>query len=202
MKTLAEYLVESRQTYDYRIKFAGDVDADFLAKFKKQLEQFDVIKMSQPKTTPVKKELLDFPKFPNESETFIDVSFNYPAISSQITQMVQLLGIDPNRVVMQDRKYAEKMDQERDRQDKESKNLLTDTDYPAPNAEQKEQSAEYGADPYDRAIVKNAYRSDFTVAGGKTPAAVTTNDLPMGNNSPMTKMTRKPKPATGAHPRG
>ena len=199
MKTLAEYLVESRQTYDYRIKFAGDVDADFLAKFKKQLEQFDVIKMSQPKTTPVKKELLDFPKFPNESETFIDVSFNYPAIPPQIVQMVQLLGFDPNRVVMQDRKYAEKLDQERDTQEKESKNLLTDTNYPAPNREQQEQSADYGADPYGHAVLKNAYRSDFTVAGGKTPKAKTTNDYPMGDTSPVgTKQNKIPTPKSFA----
>ena len=40
------------------------------------------------------------------------------------------------------------------------------------------------------------------VAGGKTPPAKTTNDLPMGNNSPMTKVKRPPRPATGANPRG
>jgi hypothetical protein len=51
-------------------------------------------------------------------------------------------------------------------------------------------------------VLKNTYRSDFTVAGGKTPAAQTTNDLPMGNKSPMTKVSRPPKPATGANPRG
>jgi hypothetical protein len=50
--------------------------------------------------------------------------------------------------------------------------------------------------------LKNAYRSNFTVAGGKTPAAKTTNDIPMGNNSPMSKINRPAKPATGANPRG
>jgi hypothetical protein len=51
-------------------------------------------------------------------------------------------------------------------------------------------------------VLKNAYRSDFTIAGGKTPPAKTTNEIAQGTQSPMTKITRPPKPATGANPRG
>jgi hypothetical protein len=40
------------------------------------------------------------------------------------------------------------------------------------------------------------------VAGGKTPPAETTNDLPMGTTSPMTRVKRPPRPATGANPKG
>jgi len=91
---------------------------------------------------------------------------------------------------------------EKEKVEAENKNLLTDTDFPAPDAKQKALYKDYSA-PYDEhAVLKNAYKSDFTVAGGKTPPAQTTNDLPMGNDSPMTKMHRKPKPATGANPRG
>ena len=94
------------------------------------------------------------------------------------------------------------MSVEKSRIDTENKDLLTDTDYPADTAEQKALKADYSA-PYDEhAVLKNAYRSDFTVAGGPTPPAKTTNDLPMGNKSPMSKITRPAKPATGAQPRG
>ena len=51
-------------------------------------------------------------------------------------------------------------------------------------------------------LLKNAYRSNFSVAGGKTPPAKTSNDLPMGTKSPMSNVKRPPKPATGAQPRG
>jgi hypothetical protein len=98
--------------------------------------------------------------------------------------------------------HEEGMDRERERVEDENKNLLTDTDFPAPNAEQKALSKDYSADPYQHAVLKNAYRSDFTVAGGNTPPAKTTNDLPMGTTSPMTKVKRPPRPATGANPRG
>jgi hypothetical protein len=51
-------------------------------------------------------------------------------------------------------------------------------------------------------VLKNSYRSDFTVAGGKTAPAKTTNDIPQGTKSPMTKINRPARPATGANPRG
>jgi hypothetical protein len=90
---------------------------------------------------------------------------------------------------------------EREQVAAQNKDLL-DTDYPVDTAEQTALSADYSA-PYDQhAVLKNAYRSDFTVAGAKTPKAATTNDLPMGNDSPMTKVKRPPRPATGANPRG
>jgi len=195
MKTFAEYLTESKHTYDYRIKIAGDVPADFMNGFKEKLKQFDVVSMTAPKKTPVQKQLVDFPQYNNESMTFMDVTFNYPATPPQVTQIAQLLGLDPNRIIMQDSKYADSIDQERVTQDEENKNLLTDTDYPAPNKEQKALSKDYATGPYDHAVVKNAYKSDFTIAGGKTPPAVTSNDFPMGDKSPVgSNQNRLPQP--------
>jgi hypothetical protein len=80
--------------------------------------------------------------------------------------------------------------------------LLADTDFPAPDAKQKELSQDYSADPYKHAVLQNAYRSEFTVAGGRTPPAKTTNDLPQGKKSPFANINRPPKPATGASPKG
>ena len=98
--------------------------------------------------------------------------------------------------------HEESMDVERAKIEAENKNLLTDTDFPAPDAEQKALSNDYSAPYNQHAVLKNAYKSDFTVAGGKTPPAVTTNDSPMGTTSPMTKIKRPQRPATGAQPRG
>ena len=203
MKTFAEYLTESKHTYDYRIKIAGDLPPGFMSGFKEKLKQFDVVSMSDGKKTPVQKSLPDFPKFPNESMTFVDVTFNYPATPPQITQIAQLLGLDPNRIVMLDKKYADGVDQEVVKQDSENKNLLTDTDYPAPDKQQRDLKKDYSAQPQDhQVVVKNAYKSDFTVAGGKTPLAKTTNELAQGEKSPFSNIKRQPKPATGAQPRG
>ena len=201
MKNFQQYLAESERTYNYRIKIVGDVAPDFVKQLEEKLAQFDVVKISRPKTTPVQLQPADFPKHSNDSVTSMDVEFRYPAIEPQIKQLAQILFMDPNRIIMLTTPHEEGMDSERERVSTQNKDLL-DTDYPAPDAEQTALSADYSA-PYDEhAVLKNTYRSDFTVAGGKTPPARTTNDLPMGNTSPMTKIKRPPRPATGANPKG
>ena len=202
MKNFQQYLTESERTYNYRIKIVGDVAPDFIKQLEEKLKQFEIVKISRPKTTPVQMKPADFPKHSNDSVTSMDVEFRYPAIEPQIKQIAQLLFLDPNRIIMLTTPHEEGMDSERERVETENKNLLTDTDYPAPNAEQTALSDDYSAPYNQHAVLKNAYRSDFTVAGGKTPPAKTTNDLPMGTSSPMTKIKRPPRPATGAQPRG
>lgn len=202
MKTFANYLAESQRTYDYRIKICGKVDADAVRQLKQKLDQFDPVNMTDLKTTPVQIVPTDFPNFKNESVSMFDVSFRYPAIEPQIKQLAQLLGIDPNRVVMSNRNYNDGMVQEYEKIADENKDLLKDTDYPAPDREQKALSKDYATGPYDHEVLKNAYRSDFTVAGGRTAPAKTTNELPQGVKSPISNIKRPPKPATGAQPRG
>ena len=202
MKPFAQYLAESERTYDYRIKMCGDVTTEFVRELKSKLDQFDPVKMSDVKSTPIQKIPTDFPNFKNDKVNMIDVSFRYPAIEPQIKQLAQLLGFDPNRIVMQTTPHVDGLVAEYEKIADENQDLLKDTDYPAPDAEQRALSKDYATGPYDHGVLKNAYRSDFTVAGGKTPPAKTTNELPQGVKSPMTNIKRQPRPATGAHPRG
>ena len=97
--------------------------------------------------------------------------------------------------------YEESLDIESEKIADQNRDLL-DSPYPAPDAQQKALSKDYATGPYDHAVLKNAYKSNFTIAGDKTPPAKTTNELPMGNKSPMTNIKRQPRPATGANPRG
>ena len=59
MKSFSQYLVETRQTFDYRIKILGDADAELINKLEEKLQQFDVVKMTEPKKTPIQKTLSD-----------------------------------------------------------------------------------------------------------------------------------------------
>jgi hypothetical protein len=202
MKNFQEYLAESQRTYNYRVKIVGDVEPAFVKALEEKLKQFDPVKVSAVKKTPIQLKPADFPAAANESVSSMDCEFRYPAIEPQIQQIAQLLGLDPNRIRLLTTAYEDSLDVEREKVEEENKDLLTDTNYPAPDAEQKALSKDYSADPYKHAVLKNAYRSEFTVAGGKTPPAETTNDLPMGTSSPMTKVKRPPRPATGANPKG
>jgi hypothetical protein len=200
MKSLAKYLAESERTYHYRIRVVGDVPADFFKSFREKLAQFDLIKMSDVKTAPVRKVVPGFPAFPNQSLSLADIEVRYPAVEPQIKQLAQLMGMDPNRITMNTISYDDSLEQEQDQISKQNKDLLKNTDYPAADKKQQQLKQDHAAPAHDHEVLKNAYRSEFTVAGGRTPAAKTTNDLPQGTKSPMTTIKRPPKPATGAQP--
>lgn len=202
MKKFHQYLAESERTYDYRIKILGDVPPTFIKDLEQKLEQFDIVKMSGKKTTPVQRLLKDFPNEENDMVTSVDVSFRYPAIEPQIQQLAQLMGFSPNRIRLLTQSYVDSTDKEIADITAQNKDLIADTDYPAPDAEQQALKKDYSGDPYKHAVLQNAYRSDFTVAGGKTPPAKTTNDIKQDTKSPMSDIKRTPKPATFATPRG
>lgn len=202
MKNFAQYLVESDKQYDYRIKIVGDIDNDVIKALKDKLQKFEPVSMSDVKKTPVQSKPTDFPSHSNERVNIMDVSFRYPATMPQIVQMAELLGVDADRVSMNTSKYDDSIDQELMGIADQNKDLLN-SDYPEPNKEQKDLQKDYAAPAADKEVVKNsAADSRFTVAGGNTPAAETTNELPMGTNSPMTDIKRPSKPATGNHPKG
>jgi hypothetical protein len=199
MKTFAEYLVESKQNYDYRVKIAGDLPDEFLKNIEERMKQFEIVKKSAVKTTPVQKKLPDFPAVENDKMTFFDVTFAYPATDAQIKQFAQLLGVSPDRVMLQTVDHAESIDKERKKQEEESKDLLTNTDYPTPDADQKALSKDHQAVGEEhQVVVKNAYKSKFEVAGGKTPPAKTTSDYPMGTKSAIPGTNKRPTPSSFA----
>ena len=202
MKPFAKYLAESERTYDYRIKILGRANDDLVRQLKQKLDQFDPVSIGDVKSTPIQKVPTDFPNDQNQAVSMFDVKFKYPAIDAQIKQLWQLLGENPNHIVMGTTPHAEGLAQEYEKIDSENKDLLKDTDFPKPDAEQRALSKDYATGPYDHAVLKNAYRTDFTIAGAKTPPAKTTNDVPTGNKSPMTNIKRSPKPATSRNPRG
>lgn len=202
MKPLAKYLAESQRTYQYRIKIAGEAPEGFLKELRTRLDQFDVVKMGDARVTPVRKHIPDFPAFPNERMSIVDVEFKYPAVEPQIKQLAQMLGMDPNRVLLTSPEHEDGLSTEDQKITDLNQNLLSDTDLPPVDAKQRALKKDYAADAHDHVVLKNAYRSNFTVAGGRTPAAKTTNDLPLGTKSPMTNVKRPPRPATGANPRG
>ena len=197
MKTLQHYLAESAQTHDYRIKIVGDVPSDFTKQFREQLKKFDPVSVGEIKRTPVLSQPQDFPDFNNQAVNMMDVCFRYPATPPQIAQMARLLGLDENRICITQRDYANGMDKEL-LGISEQKDLLSDTDYPVDNKEQRDLKKDYAAVGVDKQVVQNsAEKSNWTIAGGRTPPAMTTSDLPQGVKSPMTTIKRPPKPATG-----
>jgi hypothetical protein len=88
MKSYKEYLTESKETYDFKIKIAGDCPKDCSMLIKRALSKFQVENCSSGKSTPIQETQSDFPEQKNIGVTVFDVSTNYPATSAEVSALV------------------------------------------------------------------------------------------------------------------
>ena len=65
MKTLKEYLTESKKVYSFKIKVAGELPESFQENLKTSLERCKVAKLEKISTTPIQSLPLDFPTMSN-----------------------------------------------------------------------------------------------------------------------------------------
>ena len=84
MKSFKDYLIESHQTYDFKVKIAGECPEDCSAKIKEALAQFDVAECSAGNRTPIQESHFDFPDLKNAEVTVFEVSLNYPTTSPAV----------------------------------------------------------------------------------------------------------------------
>lgn len=197
MKSLRSYLTESVRTYRYTIKIAGDLDKNFVEMFKYNLNKFDPVSVSDPKSTPIVKSPSGFPDLANEAVHIIKAEFKYPATEPMIQQIAQLLGKNINTVRVLSTDYDDSINAENDKyanQMNDDKALL-DTPELADNG--KEASKEYANQYLDKVLPKKP-SIDIPYAGKKTATVKNTSKEGIQTQSPMSKMTRPPKPSTGA----
>ena len=181
MKTFTQYLTESQQTYSYRVKIAGGCDKDKLKELEDRLAKFDLIKMSNPTVTPVTQDPLDFPGIKNMEVCIFEIELDYPAGQQELFQMIEnTLNIPKGNVKIVTKHFADSWDNNEGTIPNEDPSML-ENDYPADTKEQKEASKIY-ADP---SLSVPDTSIEYEIAGGETPEAQTTNDLPQGKLSPM-----------------
>ena len=194
MKKFAQYLAESERTYDYRIKLCGNPTTEFVRELKSKLDQFDPVKMSDIKTTPIQIIPTDFPNFKNEAVTMFDVSFRYPAIEPQIQQIAQLLGKNINMVRVLTQDFDDSINADNDKYANQPSPVLLE-----PNLEDagKEASQDY-ANQYLDKIVPKKPSIDYKFDAKPTPTAPNKSKEGIQTKSPMSNIKRPDRPATGA----
>jgi len=182
-KTYYQYLLESEQTYKYRVKVAGGCDNECLKELETKLAKFDLINMSSPKTTPVMEDPLDFPGVKNMEVCMFEVEIAYPAGQDALYDMIESCTRRPkSQIKIVSDHFAQSYEKNEGADPEEAPILEKDYD---------EQSKEAGEAYADPAKVVPETPTRFKIAGGDTPKAQTTNDLPMGDKSAMGSV--KPK---------
>lgn len=196
MRSLRQYLTESVRTYKYTIKILGDVDSKFMDMFKHNLSKFDPVKIEEPKTTPIRKSINGFPDAENDSLTIIRVELKYPATEPMIQQCAQACGCNIDRVRMQTTDFADSVEHTAEQYQNQVDNspLLLKQEL---EDNGKEASKEYANQYLDKVIPKKP-SIDIQFDAPKTPKAKNTSKEGINTVSPMTKVKRPAKPATGA----
>jgi len=205
MKSLKHYITESVKTYNYTIKIAGDLDKNFLDMFKFNLKKFDPIRISEPVTTPIQKDPFGFPELVNQSITIIKADFRYPATEPMIQQIAQLLGYNVNMVRVITTDFNDSINSEADGYANEMQHspVLTHEEMeeqPGAKEANKAYSQSYLPSIQDQA---KGSQIDIPYAGERTkdsfdPFKPYLDDAKLGVKSPMSTITRPPKPQTGA----
>lgn len=94
MKSFKQYLLESKQVYEFKVKIAGEPADEQIDKFKGALTRYVISHFAKSTRTPIQETQIDFPEHKNISVTTYDVILNYPATSFQIRQLAaETLGL-------------------------------------------------------------------------------------------------------------
>jgi len=105
MKRFEQYLTESQRNYRYTIKIAGEVDQKKLQAFRRGLDKFDPVSITDVKNTPIQASPAGFDHLKNESIGVFKVDFKYPATEPQVLEIARLNGLDTNRIRVIDTEY-------------------------------------------------------------------------------------------------
>ncbi len=88
MKKLQDYLMESKKTWNFKIKIACDLPENFDKRFKTMLEKYSVADMKMSKT-PIQKLPLDFNGLTNREVHIYEVTFNYPTTPPELETQIR-----------------------------------------------------------------------------------------------------------------
>jgi len=101
MKSFKDYLTESKKPYEFKVKIAGEIPADFATNLKVALSKFRVESISKAKRTPIQESPIDFPNVKFTEVTVFDLAINYPSNSVIVHEaIVNLLGCESTHVVV------------------------------------------------------------------------------------------------------
>jgi len=93
MKSFKEYLIESKKTYSFKVKVAGELPDKFQETLKARLDSCCVLTLEKVATTPIQKLPLDFPGKENCEVTVFEVVTEYPLTSPQLVTYIKDIGL-------------------------------------------------------------------------------------------------------------
>lgn len=101
MKSFAQYLTESKKTYEFKIGVAGDLPEGTQDRIETALQKYKVVNMTNGKKTPIQERPLDFPQLENTEVTYFDVEVAYPTTQQVLQEYLgQCCSIPQSNIIV------------------------------------------------------------------------------------------------------
>jgi len=181
------YLTESKKTFDFKVKIAGEITNEQEDTLKELLAKYQVVAFKKASKTPVQALPLDFPRLTNTEVNIWEVSLNYPVASWELQNYIgNGLKIIEQQIVV--RNPHEPLEQYQEPSERREGALLTDSEY---KESQNVDSKDYYGTEYNTSLIKtlNAeLKAQHKARGQVIPNGddgKTTNEIAQNNQSPV-----------------
>lgn len=99
MKTFKDILNESKKTYMFTLKIAGELPENCADKLERCLQKYQLVKLGAGKTTPISERPLDFPQLQNCEVTIYEMEVEYPVTPNVLaTYIAECCGCNESMV--------------------------------------------------------------------------------------------------------
>ena len=86
MKSFTEYLTESKKTYHFVVRIAGELPENAEQTLNTLIERFGKVSVSKAKRTPIQETPMDFPNLHNVEVHTWEIEVNYPTTTQVLEQ--------------------------------------------------------------------------------------------------------------------
>lgn len=178
MKTYSNYLAQSKKTYQFRVKVAGDYTEKLQERIEQALEAFSVATVSKVKRLPIQ-EYAEFPRLGNTEIHVIEVELDYPTNPPQLAQLIhERVGIPMTclsvRTALEDAEAIAASPVPR------KEPALT-----TPELEEAPGAQELVGQARRDSLLKELMTREYEFAAKSEADNKTTNELPQGKTSPV-----------------
>jgi hypothetical protein len=187
MKNFLDHLVEVQKTYEFRIKIANIDPTESMDKLESALNAYGLESLSKPKRLPIKEGDVDFPSVKNCQLYLMDVVLTYPVNDAQLRAIIaERAGYPAGSIVVVPKNHPEEIWRWNESGESEIREFVKGEAVLDKPLEEVKGGKEAGK-AYSEAgsLLKELNKAKVEIAGGETPAAKTTNDLPTGDASPV-----------------
>ena len=138
MTTLEKYLFESKKTYKFKIRAAGELPEGFEDCLETALNKYQIVNFTKGKRTPITERPLDFPQLQNCEVTSYDAELSYPTTNHVLESYLSLeLNFPDTHLSVHTDSEPLELEQTIDKNEKDYTSLLATEDLGGESAQDK-----------------------------------------------------------------